>query len=89
MVTVLSEMCSGGDERERLYREQEGVLQKAILSAYEERKNKDEEVTLSDVVEKLKSHACNRKLGLGEINRLKACFKTYAFYKGRPVRQVL
>jgi len=79
LVTVLSEMCSGGDERERLYREQEGVLQKAILSAYEERKNKDDEVVLSDVVEKLKSHACNRKLGLGESIGLKLALKLTPF----------
>jgi conjugal transfer ATP-binding protein TraC len=79
LVTVLSEMCSGGDERERLFREQEGVLQKAVLAAYEERKNKDEEVTLSDVVEKLKSHACNRKLGLGESIGLKLALKLTPF----------
>ena len=79
LVTVLSEMCSGGDERERLFREQEGVLQKAILSAYEERKNKDEEVVLSDVVDKLKSHACNRKLGLGESIGLKLALKLTPF----------
>ena len=79
LVTVLSEMCSGGDERERLFREQEGVLQKAILAAYEERKNKDEEVVLSDVVDKLKSHACNRKLGLGESIGLKLALKLTPF----------
>ncbi len=79
LVTVLSEMCSGGDERERLFREQEGVLQKAVLAAYEDRKNKDEEVTLSDVVEKLKSHACNRKLGLGESIGLKLVLKLNPF----------
>ena len=79
LVTVLSEMCSGGDERERLYREQEGVLQKAILAAYEERKNKDEEVVLSDVVDKLKSHACNRRLGIGESIGLKLALKLTPF----------
>ena len=79
LVTVLSEMCSGGDERERLFREQEGVLQKAILAAYEERKNKDEEVVLSDVADKLKSHACNRKLGLGESIGLKLALKLTPF----------
>jgi len=84
LVTVLSEMCSGGDERERLFREQEGVLQKAILSAYDERKNKDEEVTLSDVVEKLKSHACNRKLGLGESIGLKLVLKLTPFTREGP-----
>ena len=39
LVTVLSEMCSGGDDRERLFREQESVLQKAVAASYEERKN--------------------------------------------------
>jgi len=79
LVTVLSEMCSGGDERERLFREQEGVLQKAILATYEERKNKDEEVILSDVVDKLKSHACNRRLGIGESIGLKLALKLTPF----------
>jgi conjugal transfer ATP-binding protein TraC len=84
LVTVLSEMCSGGDERERLYREQEGVLQKAILAAYEERKNKDEEVVLSDVVDKLKSHACNRRLGIGESIGLKLALKLMPFTREGP-----
>ena len=66
LVTVLSEMCSGGDERERLSREAVGVLEKAIALTYSKRKNKDEEVTLSDCIEKLNSHACNRSLGTGE-----------------------
>lgn len=79
LITVLSEMCSGGDERERLFREQEGVLQKAVLAVYEDRKNKDKEVTLSDVAEKLKSHACNRKLGLGESIGLKLALKLTPF----------
>jgi conjugal transfer ATP-binding protein TraC len=72
-------MCSGGDERERLHREQESVLQKAVLSAYADNKDKNAEVTLSDVVEKLKSHACNRKLGLGESIGLKLALKLAPF----------
>jgi conjugal transfer ATP-binding protein TraC len=79
LVTMLSEMCSGGDERERLHREQESVLQKAVLSAYADNKDKNAEVTLSDVVEKLKSHACNRKLGLGESIGLKLALKLAPF----------
>ncbi len=79
LVTVLSEMCSGGDERERLFREQAGVLEKAILAAYQGRKNKDREVVLSDVVAKLKSHACNRGLGLGESIGLKLALKLMPF----------
>jgi len=81
LVTMLSEMCSGGDERERLHREQESVLQKAILAAYADNKDKNAEVTLSDVVEKLKSHACNRKLGLGESIGLKLALKLAPFTK--------
>ncbi len=79
LVTMLSEMCSGGDERERLFREQESVLQKAILAAYADNKDKNEEVTLSDVAEQLKSHACNRKLGLGESIGLKLALKLAPF----------
>jgi len=81
LVTVLSEMCSGGDDRERLYREQESVLQKAIAASYQERKNPDEEVTLSDVVEKLKSHACNRGLGTGENIGITLALKLRPFTK--------
>ena len=79
LVTLLSEMCSGGDERDRLYREQEGVLQKAILATYEDKKDKDVEVTLSDIVAKLKSHACNRQLGIGESIGLKLALKLTPF----------
>ena len=79
LVTLLSEMCSGGDERERLFREQEGVLQKAVLAAYDDKKDKTEEVTLSDVVGKLKSHAYNRRLGIGESIGLKLALKLTPF----------
>lgn len=81
LVTVLSEMASGGDERERLYREEAGVLQKAIASSYEDRKSKDKEVTLSDVVEKLNSRVCNRSLGLGENIGIKLALKLRPFTK--------
>ncbi len=81
LVTVLSEMCSGGDDRERLFREQESVLQKAVAASYQERKNMNEEVTLSEVVEKLKSHACNRGLGTGENIGITLALKLRAFTK--------
>jgi len=81
LVTVLSEMCSGGDDRERLFREQESVLQKAVAASYQERKNPDQEVTLSDVVEKLKSHACNRGLGTGENIGITLALKLRPFTK--------
>ena len=84
LVTMLSRMCSGGDERERLLREHEGVLQQAILAAYKDRKAKDQEVVLSDVVEKLKSHSCNRKLGVGESIGIKLALKLRSFTKEGP-----
>ena len=56
-------------------------MQEDILSAYAERKNKDEEVTLSDVVDKLKSHACNRMLGIGESIGLKLALRLTRFTK--------
>ena len=48
LVEVLALMASGGDDRDRLVREEKGFLQKAVLVAYE--RVKDREVTLSDVV---------------------------------------
>ncbi|QAT16681.1 putative conjugative transfer protein TraC [Candidatus Velamenicoccus archaeovorus] len=83
LVTMLSQMCSGGDERERLLREHEGVLQQAILAAYKG-KTKDQELVLSDVVEKLKSHSCNRKLGVGESIGIKLALKLRSFTKEGP-----
>ena len=67
LITVLATMCSGTDERDRLTREQEGVLQKAILAAYEDNKDIYKEITLSDVVEQLNRDSCNSVLGLGKI----------------------
>jgi len=83
LVTMLSQMCSGGDERERLLREHEGVLQQAILAAYKG-KTKDQELVLSDVVGKLKSHSCNRKLGVGENIGIKLALKLRSFTKEGP-----
>lgn len=79
LVTVLSQMCSGGDERERLSREYESVLEKAASAAYKHKENKAGEVVLSDVVEELKSHACNKGLGLGESIGLKLALKLRSF----------
>jgi hypothetical protein len=49
---MLAAMASGGDERDRLNREERGLLQIAILKAYEV--NPDREVVLSDIVSVLK-----------------------------------
>ncbi len=51
LVEMLALMASGGDERDRLGREERGILQIAILRAYAQ--NKDKEVTLSDVTDVL------------------------------------
>ena len=83
LVTVLSEMCSGGDERERLNREQEGVLQKAILAAYEGKK-KNEEVTLSLVAARLNSPLCNKNLGLNDTMGKTLALKLSSFYGDGP-----
>ncbi len=48
LVEVLALMASGGDERDRLAREEKGFLQKAVLEAYVRVIGR--EVTLSDVV---------------------------------------
>ena len=48
LVEVLALMASGGDERDRLAREEKGFLQKAVLEAYIRVCGR--EVTLSDVV---------------------------------------
>ena len=82
LVTVLATMCSGTDERDRLTREQEGVLQKAVLAAYEVNKDTQREITLSDVVEQLKADSCNTALGLGENIGIKLSLKLAPFTKG-------
>jgi len=81
LVTVLSEMCSGGDERERISREGSSVLEKAIAASYKDRKNTDKELTLSDVVEKLNSPACNKALGIGESMGKSLALKLRPFTK--------
>jgi conjugal transfer ATP-binding protein TraC len=81
LVAVLSEMCSGGDERERISREGSSVLEKAISASYKDRKNKLEELTLSDVVEKLNSPICNKALGIGESMGRSLALKLRPFTK--------
>lgn len=81
LVTLLSEMCSGGDERDRLNREQEGVLQKAVISAYEKKQNTPTEVVLSDVADELKGKSCNADLGVNENIGVKLALKLTPFTK--------
>lgn len=87
LVIVVATMCSGTDERDRLTREQEGVLQKAILAAYEDNKNAGKEITLSDVAEQLKGNSCNLGLELGENIGSKLALKLTPFIKGGQFAQ--
>ncbi len=58
LVEVLALMASGGDERDRLSREEKGFLQKAVLEAYDQAGER--EVTLSDVTSVLKGEMGGR-----------------------------
>ena len=62
LVEMLAMMASGGDERDRLGREERGLLQISILKAYEQ--NPDREVILSDIVKVLKDPFCSEAKGL-------------------------
>ena len=82
LVTVLSQMCSGGDDRERISREAIGILEKAVIETYKDKKDKDEEVTLSDCIKKLKSHTYNRAIGVGENIGLRLALRLDRFAGG-------
>lgn len=66
LMSLLSQMASGGDERDRLNREEEGLLQKAVLKAYEERRT-GHELTLSDVVAILNDNLFNERFGINSV----------------------
>ena len=63
LVEVLAFMASGGDERDRLTREEKGFLQKAVLEAYKVVSNR--QVTLTDVVGILNDVHREDALGMG------------------------
>ncbi len=66
LLSLLSHMASGGDERYRLNREEEGLLQKAVVRAYE-LKRIDAEVTLSNVVGILNDNQFNEQCGINSL----------------------
>ncbi len=66
LMSLLSQMASGGDERDRLSREEEGLLQKAVLRAYEQRKPQ-QEITLSGVVSVLNDNQFNETFGINSV----------------------
>ncbi len=66
LMSLLSQMASGGDERDRLSREEEGLLQKAVLKTYEQRKS-GQEITLSGVVAILNDNQFNEDFGINSV----------------------
>ena len=71
LLSLLSQMASGGDERDRLNREEEGLLHRAVLKAYESTAGAGgrarPEVTLSDVVAVLNDNAFNDEFGINSL----------------------
>ncbi len=65
LLSLLSQMASGGDERDRLSREEEGLLQKAVTKAYEQRT--EAEITLSDLVKILNDNQFNETYGINSV----------------------
>lgn len=66
ILSLLSQMASGGDERDRLSREEEGLLQQAVVKTYEG-KSPRAEVTLSDVTACLNDNAFNDTFGINSV----------------------
>jgi len=50
LVMLISEMASGGDERERVTREQSAIIQESIRAVYKEKKK---DIVLTDIAKKL------------------------------------
>ncbi len=71
LLSLLSQMASGGDERDRLNREEEGLLHRAVLKAYEGTvgpgPRAHPEVTLSDVVFVLNDGKFNDEFGINSL----------------------
>ncbi len=66
LLSLLSQMASGGDERYRLSREEEGLLHQAIMAAYR-LKGDIYEVFLSDVTTVLNDNAFNDQCGINSL----------------------
>lgn len=64
LMDVLALMASGADERDRLTREEKGILQMAVMYVYE--KYVDREVFLHDVVDVLKDALFMKEKGIDE-----------------------
>ncbi len=65
LMSLLTQMASGGDERDRLSREEEGLMQRAVLRIYETIKGRER--TLSDVVAILNDNHFNEEFGINSV----------------------
>ncbi len=65
LMSLLTQMASGSDERDRLNREEEGLVQRAVLKAYDT--IKEREIILSDVVAILNDNEFNEDQGINSV----------------------
>lgn len=83
LMSLLSQMASGADERDRLNREEEGLLQKAVIKAYEQ-KQREQEIILSDIVNILNSNQFNEAYGINSIMGPTLALRLTPFTKKGP-----
>ena len=83
LLSLLSQMCSGGDERDRLNREEEGLLHCAVVKAYEA-KDVNQEVTLSNVVMILNDNDFNEHFGINSLMGPTLALRLTPFTKKGP-----
>lgn len=83
LLSLLSQMASGGDERDRLTREEEGLLYRAVSKSYEQNKH-GAEVTLSNVTEILNSNAFNEQFGINSVMGPTLALRLTPFTKRGP-----
>ncbi len=79
--SLLCQMACGGDERDRLSREEEGLLQKAVILTYERHQG---EIILSDVVKTLNDSAFNDEFGINSIMGPTLALRLTPFTKRGP-----
>lgn len=77
LVDVLCLMASGGDDRDRVTREERGFLQMSALEAYE--RHSDREVFLSDAVDVLRDVAFAERKGVPEEMGMRLALRLVPF----------
>ena len=83
LLLLLSQMASGGDERDRLSREEEGLLHRAVALAYKNQKS-GQEVTLSDVTAILNDNIFNEQFGINSVMGPTLALRLTPFTKKGP-----